>query len=628
MTRRTLALGTVGAGDFLLNLDGSGSYTMNLHLAEGVTAFCRTSVFYQAGSEPKRISCGSPENGDWIEFRVNEKTWCEAKNSDENIARADLETMTGGGWGYTTTRQFDVWLVKEGAVPPARIGKTRLSVSRKTAWTEVEGILGSAVLNTGGAAEQGALVKLHTLALAAGRYTLYVQWVVSSSPITFPGAVNVVRVEKLQYLDGTTWKDVPTPFYVAKDTTLSFRAVPDPAGAPWPTGKPVWGGSASGTSGTASVTFATVGSQTVSAECGNTVTVTIVVLELTQTPTTTTRGQNATFTIVGGAVAANVSDWNFVFDATTTARPGNNQDLTWQGTLVKGGTVSVAAHGVLLSVAASVASRNWTDDFTPDPITENPGQGIQNLPPNPTAFDHLGYYHITPPGLALPVSSQVGTGPNQGYNYTIRGLPGPFVCSADINHAAFTAGSDFALAQGNSPNEPSWQTVLDAVRRHEGIDRGRPSHHQQGQDHAAAHPMNPWAEAEVSHVNAESNAAFENRVRTYLIATQTATCNAATGTEPSAITADLVYPDPDAVQAGKTRINVGETTTLTVTGTGGKQPAGTLTWSSGDVTVVSVVQTGATTANATGQGLGWAEVGVDVAEDGESRSVRIDVVAP
>ena len=226
----------VGAGDFLLNLDGSGSYTMNLHLAEGVTVFCRTSVFYQAGSEPKRISFGSPENGDWIEFRVNEKTWCEAKNSDESIARADLETMTGGGWGYATTRQFDVWLVKEGAVPPARIGKTGLSVSRKTEWTEVEEILDGAALNTGGVADQGALVKLHALALAAGRYTLCVQWVVSSSPVTFPGAVNVLRMEPVLYgvkqagesvystPSGWTWAEGRDRFlFHATDAWVRFR---------------------------------------------------------------------------------------------------------------------------------------------------------------------------------------------------------------------------------------------------------------------------------------------------------------------------------------------------------------------------------------------------------------------
>ena len=105
MTRRKLVLGAVGTGDFLLNLDGSGSYTMNLHLAEGVTAFCRTSVFYQAGSEPKRISFGSPENGDWIEFRVEESVSCV------NSPTGALEVRTSGSWAGVRT--FYVYLSEE-----------------------------------------------------------------------------------------------------------------------------------------------------------------------------------------------------------------------------------------------------------------------------------------------------------------------------------------------------------------------------------------------------------------------------------------------------------------------------------------------------------------------------------
>jgi hypothetical protein len=77
---------------------------------------------------------------------------------------------------------------------------------------------------------------------------------------------------------------------VVKGTTLTFKPIPNPSAATWPTGKPVWGGTA-GASGpsdpdyTKKVTFNTLSSnstdyKTVTAECGNTVTLNVVVAEV------------------------------------------------------------------------------------------------------------------------------------------------------------------------------------------------------------------------------------------------------------------------------------------------------------------------------------------------------------
>ena len=103
-------------------------------------------------------------------------------------------------------------------------------------------------------------------------------------------SVTVVKVAKIQYYDlDTEWTDAGT-LYVHLGTTVYFKAIPDPGGASWPRGKPVWGGTsgASGTGATKSVTFNTLSTstsdyKTVTAECGNTVTVNVVVFDYTGT---------------------------------------------------------------------------------------------------------------------------------------------------------------------------------------------------------------------------------------------------------------------------------------------------------------------------------------------------------
>jgi len=105
--------------------------------------------------------------------------------------------------------------------------------------------------------------------------------------------VTFIKVEKLQYKEpGGSWTDVgSSTLYVLKGTKVQFKAIPHPAGG-WPSGKPVWGGTAgaSGTGEKKSVKFKTLSSsssdaKTVTATCGNTETADVVVFELTGTLT-------------------------------------------------------------------------------------------------------------------------------------------------------------------------------------------------------------------------------------------------------------------------------------------------------------------------------------------------------
>ena len=102
---------------------------------------------------------------------------------------------------------------------------------------------------------------------------------------TITANVTVVEVEKLQYSlnGGATYTDVTTTLFVPKGANVTFKAIANPAGT-WPTGKPVWSGSAPGATGTGEtkpITFSTAGTFTVTAECGNVpVTATVVAVEL------------------------------------------------------------------------------------------------------------------------------------------------------------------------------------------------------------------------------------------------------------------------------------------------------------------------------------------------------------
>lgn len=95
-------------------------------------------------------------------------------------------------------------------------------------------------------------------------------------------------IAKLQYQSGSSYVDISGTLYVLRGTTVTFKAVPDPANATFPSNRPIWGGSsgASGTGTTKSVSFNTVSTstsdfKTVSASSGNIRTASVLVFEVT-----------------------------------------------------------------------------------------------------------------------------------------------------------------------------------------------------------------------------------------------------------------------------------------------------------------------------------------------------------
>jgi len=97
---------------------------------------------------------------------------------------------------------------------------------------------------------------------------VYVDWMAIGSR-----GFTVVKIDKLQYKLNGSWTDAPGSFSdIGLLTTITFRVVPYPSGASWPKDCPLWGGTAEGVTGdTNQIIFPDTGGQTVSVECGNTV---------------------------------------------------------------------------------------------------------------------------------------------------------------------------------------------------------------------------------------------------------------------------------------------------------------------------------------------------------------------
>ena len=121
-----------------------------------------------------------------------------------------------------------------------------------------------------------------------------------SNPYTAVKYVTVtqqVPVQKIQYQEpgSSTFTDISGTLYVLKDTSVTFKAIPNPATATFPNGTPVWSGTsgAIGTGQTKSVTFSSTSSSTndyktvIARGSANTpaVTVNVIVYELVGTLT-------------------------------------------------------------------------------------------------------------------------------------------------------------------------------------------------------------------------------------------------------------------------------------------------------------------------------------------------------
>lgn len=241
-----------------------------------------------------------------------------------------------------------------------------------------------------------------------------------------PKATLTVRptVSKIQYQRGNDFIDTTDPQYVLKGTSVTFKAIPNPENATWPSGKPTWGGSAgaSGTGATKTITFNTLSSstndlKTVTASNGNTVNVNIVVydIDLIRTPENNFSGRSlerfgieesislgvilrpsVTVSQVGGL------RWSIV---TTGSGVGTLSDVLDDGTAIY--VAPDTAHSIVLSIKILEGPCKDSGYSTSFAIVEPTGGNIYRLG---TATKHqintwstgfLGVIHITPDDVSF-----------------------------------------------------------------------------------------------------------------------------------------------------------------------------------------------------------------------------------
>ncbi len=159
-------------------------------------------------------------------------------------------------------------------------------------------------------------------------------------------------VSAIQYHDPDQgWKTISSTLHVLKGTTVSFRALKSTSGA-WPAGKPAWGGAASGSGVTKSVTFnGSTGNHTVTASCDNTksVTVRVYTLQVDWDPVDNFQGRSPTRLGLGEHVDL---DFRTTPSGITPVQIGN---LRWKKTS-GGGTLNAhATNGTAVFMSPATA---------------------------------------------------------------------------------------------------------------------------------------------------------------------------------------------------------------------------------------------------------------------------------
>jgi hypothetical protein len=175
-----------------------------------------------------------------------------------------------------------------------------------------------------------------------GTYTLTATCGTSSKTFT----INAVALWRVQYEKGGEYTDVYGPLHVIKGATVTFKALPYPEGAAWPSGTPAWSGSAgaSGTGATKAVTFSTASTgpsdyKTVVVACGSSsLTVEVLVVEAMIT--------EVTFSASAGMCPVYKDDGTGVYPTPhwqdTTAPPDNVAEAAYPVAFVRGSTMLVA----------------------------------------------------------------------------------------------------------------------------------------------------------------------------------------------------------------------------------------------------------------------------------------------
>ena len=126
--------------------------------------------------------------------------------------------------------------------------------------------------------------------------------------------VTVVKVKTLEYkLGAIDWTAMTSTAYSADGQSVSFRALPDPTNAAWPSGKPLWSTNVTANGSEAGGAFNAPGTNTVSVECGNTASGVVVPLKITITPAATNiaaNGGSAVFWLTNSSVGPGGVSWS------------------------------------------------------------------------------------------------------------------------------------------------------------------------------------------------------------------------------------------------------------------------------------------------------------------------------
>lgn len=218
----------------------------------------------------------------------------------------------------------------------------------------------------------------------------------AATPTPSPCNADTDGLEKLQYQDGSAWKDIPSPFYVPKGATVKFRAVRKAGSST--TCVVTWSDLASGKTGDeASVTFATASStgtdyKKVTAKCVNPVTADVLVYVLsvlnnfktgyTEPSTSSTIFKTVTFTVTPHGALDQVE----IKTSTPALIELKNEQRN-----ASAGTIKIDVYGVSRSLNAFDARVNAIDKRTTSVLAYARGSVVI-----PSA---VGTPHDTPHGV-------------------------------------------------------------------------------------------------------------------------------------------------------------------------------------------------------------------------------------
>ncbi len=311
-------------------------------------------------------------------------------------------------------------------------------------------------------------------------YSSTCQPAAGSKPITF--TVNVVSVSKIQWKLGSSYVDVPSPFYVPTGVQLSFKAIPTPAGATWPSGLPTWSGNlVSGSGETQTVTPSSLGQKTISVTCGGTVSINLVVYDIKPIFTPVDNFDGRSTTDVGVGEQIQLSAQILTADPTPTPGPSSTVSYKTRGrrSLIHNvgyqprptaPTTRGDQHGLVHKVgyqlvqtstapslsASDIGGLNWSMDSGDGTLTDG------------GSLDGSGSYTVGDSVGKFTLDLEVSSGPFGGFmrtqyrsqvaptSATFYKVPGGYSSTAGLYHRYGTQSAGFNAAIKLSPSNVSF----------------------------------------------------------------------------------------------------------------------------------------------------------------------------